>query len=215
MPNWTYNIIKTNNPTIIPSLMDDAGNFDFNKLIPMPESLNIESGSNVDRAICYYVSERLTIPVAETNLSKLISNSFSNNWAEEVASRVAKWAEEASDKEKDKLYAMGEQYVFNRQNYGFFTWYEWNIANWGTKWNSVNSSFDEKYPCSISFDTAWSAPEPIFQKMCEMFPNAEITFHCDYEEGFVTEYENQNGELVLVNEYDYMDDEDEYEDDED
>lgn len=215
MPNWTYNEIKTNNPEVIPTFMDDGGNFDFNKLIPMPESLNIESGSNTDRAIAYYVTERLTIPVEQTNLSKLISNMFNKDWAHEVFNRVTTWAETASEEDKEKLYSMGCQYLYNKENYGCYTWYEWCNNNWGTKWNACESSFDKNDPCYISFSTAWSCPEPIFQKMCEMFPDAEISFHCEYEEGFVVEYENENGGLVQTNEYDLYDEEDEEWDDED
>lgn len=218
MPNWTYNEIKTNNPEIIPTFMDKDGNFDFNKLIPMPESLNIEAGSQTDRAIAYKVTERLTIPVEQTNLSKLISNSFCADWAAEVVSRVTAWAETASDDEKEKLYTMGQQYMYNYQNHDHhFHWYSWAVEKWGTKWGACDSSFNENNPCYISFSTAWSAPLPILEKMCELFPDSEITFHCEYEEGFVVEYENVGGELVQTNEYELnYDDEDEdwYEDEE-
>lgn len=140
---------------------------DFNKIIPMPESLNIESGSNTDRAIAYYITERLTLPVWQTNLSSLISNMFSSNWANEVVSRVVTWAETASDEEKDKLYNMGKQYMFNRENYGFYTWYDWCRYNWDTKWNAYSSSFDANSN-TIEFDTAWSCPLSVLDKLAEM-----------------------------------------------
>ena len=38
--------------------------------------------------------------------------------------------------------------VYKRQ-----TWYEWSIANWGTKWNALNQNFEE--PNVLWFDTAW------------------------------------------------------------
>lgn len=225
MPNWTMSEIQTSNPNIIPQFIEktqethqgntyDVYNFDFNELIPMPESLNIESGSNTDRAVCYYISERLTIPVEQTNLSNLISNMFNKDWASEVYSRVATWAETATDEEKEKLYKLGQTYMYNRENFGFYTWYEWRNFYWMTKWPACESNFDPNNPTYTSFSTAWSAPLPIFEKMCELFPNDEISFHCEYEEGFVVEYENVDGELVQTNEYDLSYDDEDEEDEE-
>lgn len=94
----------------------DDSIFDFNKIIPMPESLNIEYSTITDQAIAYKVTERLTIPVDQTKLSELISNRYSEDWPRQVVSRVTTWAESATDEEKDKLYAMGKQYVFNKEN---------------------------------------------------------------------------------------------------
>jgi hypothetical protein len=217
--------IQTSNPNIIPQFVEktqethlgktyDVYNFDFNKLIPMPESLNIESGSRTDLSLAYKTTERLTIPVEQTNLSALISNVFCKDWASEVVSRVAAWVETASDEDKDNLYDMGATILHNMQAYGHKDWYSWRNANWQTKWNACDSNFDENDPCYISFSTAWSAPLPIFEKMCELFPDSEISFHCEYEEGFVVEYENVDGKLVQTNEYDLSYDDDEEEDEE-
>ena len=215
MPNWTYNTLKTNNPNIFPSLMDEGGNFDFNKLIPMPESLNIESGSSTDRAIAFYLTERLTKSASEVGLDKYVSNMFDNNWAETVVERLKNY--DMSNEEADKLYSMGKQYLFNRENYGCYTWYEWCNRNWGTKWGACETCFSADELCEVSFSTAWAAPEPIFQKLCEMFPDAEINFHCEYEEGFVIEYENENGGLIQTNEYElnYDDEDEDWDEDED
>jgi hypothetical protein len=55
---------------------------------------------------------------------------------------------------------------------GYHGWYDWSLANWGTKWNS--SAFQEllreqeRYACV--FDTAWSCPEPIFREIALSFP---------------------------------------------
>ena len=47
-------------------------------------------------------------------------------------------------------------------------WYDWNIANWDTKWNSYDGKlydFEDKFVCM--FLTAWSPPEAIFNKLVE------------------------------------------------
>mgnify|MGYP007071595260 CR=1 FL=1 len=58
------------------------------------------------------------------------------------------------------------------QKYGYNNWYDWRCSNWNTKWNAYdqNRSGNE-----ISFDTAWSTPYPIFQKLSELFPEVKIT----------------------------------------
>ena len=49
-------------------------------------------------------------------------------------------------------------------------WYDWNCANWGTKWNSYHGELIEASEDVFvaQFETAWSPPEPIFDKLREM-----------------------------------------------
>ena len=60
-------------------------------------------------------------------------------------------------------------------------WYDWQIKNWGTKWNVSNvdvvaeaSDFIE-----FEFDTAWSPPEPIISKLRELYPDVSISAFFD------------------------------------
>jgi len=48
-------------------------------------------------------------------------------------------------------------------------WYDWQVENWGTKWNAYEQSFcDNGYgELEVSFDTAWSAPFPIIAALRE------------------------------------------------
>ena len=70
-------------------------------------------------------------------------------------------------------------------------WYDWSIANWGTKWNAYDCEFGGN---GVEFSTAWSMPEPIFVKLSEMFPEIEITVeYADEDTG------NNVGIMVLLN----------------
>lgn len=100
MPNWVQNeiIFENTDDEKVAALIQElklateseARAFDFNKIIPMPESLDIESSSDEDLAIAYFVTGRLTIPLEQTNLRELIHNSFDDDWAAEVISRLQK-----------------------------------------------------------------------------------------------------------------------------
>jgi hypothetical protein len=54
-----------------------------------------------------------------------------------------------------------------RDVYGDMNWYDWSIKNWGTKWNSYDGGYDEGTH-TIFFDTAWSAPHPVIEKLGEL-----------------------------------------------
>jgi hypothetical protein len=55
---------------------------------------------------------------------------------------------------------------------GHTDWYGWSVENWGTKWNSYDFCLVSQDPDKlvIRFDTAWSVPMPIFQKLLELHP---------------------------------------------
>lgn len=63
-----------------------------------------------------------------------------------------------------------------RAEYGSDNWYDWCIANWGTKWNSYGYPEDHKYnnDGKLRFLTAWSAPHPIMEKLSEMYPDIKL-----------------------------------------
>lgn len=180
MPNHVTNVIRMQGITTLPlfTKKDDQKLFDFNKLIPMPKSLNIDSGSVAEESIIYFLTERGTIPLdcleerKRDIIDQTVTNTFGGNeWAQNVFNRVMGRA----SKQKaygSKIYTAGKIYVQNYLKYGCTTWYDWCIKNWGTKWNSYsNETLDEN---TIQFDTAWSRPEPILKKLAEMYPSLKI-----------------------------------------
>jgi len=65
--------------------------------------------------------------------------------------------------------------------------YKWCLENWGTTWNSCNTSVDEKitkedgvYIWKVSFDTAWTPPSPIFENIAKRYP--KINIEAEYKE---------------------------------
>ncbi|MHB1484828.1 MAG: DUF3846 domain-containing protein [Saccharofermentanales bacterium] len=85
----------------------------------------------------------------------------------------------------------------------------WSIKNWGTKWNAFGFDIEnassypsyDAYANVIEFNTAWSPPIPIIEKLASLHPDVLIK-HLWADEDFgynvgICEY--QNGELIFEN----------------
>ena len=61
-------------------------------------------------------------------------------------------------------------------------WYMWCVNNWGTKWDAgdVDIEYEDSEIMQLEFDTAWSPPEGIMEKLREKYP--ELSFQCFYDE---------------------------------
>lgn len=177
MPNHVENIITLKGDEkkiseMLKAIQNDdygLGTVDFNKIIPMPESLNIEAGSRTDRGLKLYkefISECL-FDCRETDILKISADTL----AESEKSYLSKQKEIDSAEWK-----LGKTAWNNIQKYGAPTWYEWRINNWGTKWGAYGYAKGTDYSKSedLQFQTAWSAPNPILRKLSEMYP--DITF---------------------------------------
>jgi len=85
-------------------------------------------------------------------------------------------------------------------------WYDWNVRNWGTKWDACNPSLNSDDPSSgslsYSFDTAWSPAEGAYRQMVEQHPELEFEFHCEEEQGWGVVYDGLEGELSVNREWD-------------
>lgn len=55
---------------------------------------------------------------------------------------------------------------------GRVSWYYWNRANWGTKWNAYG--IERNSDTELKFETAWSHPFPVVRALSVKFPAAEL-----------------------------------------
>lgn len=126
---------------------------DFNKILPMPKSLNITSGS-----------------LGETAHELLFGYKpkFDFMSTEEKQRRFTALPE---DKRKESV-LLALQYQSNLEKYGHTTWYDWALDNWGTKWNAYDQS--KISDNEIQFDTAWSAPIDLMRQLSAKYPTVEI-----------------------------------------
>jgi hypothetical protein len=95
-------------------------------------------------------------------------------------------------------------------------WYDWNVRNWGTKWDANDVNVDEvvtdgkgNASVSITFNTAWSIPEPIFKAMVEQHQTLSFDFECEEEQGWGAKFTatDEDGErsLTMIEEWDIPD----------
>lgn len=195
MPNYVSNTICMKGIADLPLFTekDRAKVFDFNKIIPMPKSLDVTSGSMETISIAYYITERCTIPIPCLSFGRLgLLNRLcheSMGHADTLFCRTLTAAFRLdSDEAREEMYRNGEVYVSNFKKYGATTWYDWCRKNWGTKWNAVDTTIYGRDD-EVSFDTAWAPPEPVVAKLAEMYPGTEIHHIWTYEDEPEAEFE--------------------------
>lgn len=173
MPNWVTNILtfdcdEAKMVEIRYAISSEKLAIDFNKIVPMPESLNITSSSEGDKALhaLYY--------------KQTIKKSAEDPYGEEDWNDAEKYKSPYSSDAlniikqsfSDEAIKLAKQYKYNLDNYGFRTWYDWRVANWGAKWNA---SSIENGDFGIRFDTAWTTPLPVIRRISQMFPDVKLT----------------------------------------
>ena len=88
-----------------------------------------------------------------------------------------------------------------------YNWYNWNVDNWGTKWDACDTELEELSASTAHYrlNTAWSPAEPVFRAMVEQHP--KLTFEIFYEEeqGWGGKLFGENGELSITDEWDVPD----------
>ena len=54
--------------------------------------------------------------------------------------------------------------------YGFSSWYDWSINNWGTKWDFSleNVEREDANTVTAAFDSAWAPPIEAYVKLCAL-----------------------------------------------
>lgn len=211
MPNHVTNVVvisSDNEPTLnsicskIATETDDGYliGFDFDKIIPMPKELDLESGSPTDKAVSHALSY---LYLHNSDMSEYINTkqkvfdseyySFAGHSIAEL--RIIPIPDHEIDMDQVEL---GLKYIYNLQEHGAFTWYDWAQDKWGTKWNSYGyKQFEDqpipkcaqevsdkkKYSRVIRFQTAWDPPFKVYTKfrdmLLDMVLNTNVTVGFD------------------------------------
>lgn len=135
---------------------------DFNKIIPMPEALDVTDGGYGNVGVFILSGE--------------------NNGTYRTDKELQSQFDEMSDEDKKETLTLGQAYIDNLNNFGHKTWYSWRNEYWNTKWNSYDGSVTGN---EIQFDTAWATPYGIIEKIAQMFPDVEFSLtYADEDLGY-------------------------------
>jgi len=100
---------------------------------------------------------------------------------------------------REELYRFGEQLIRNRAETGRETWYDWNCANWGVKWDAGDCNQVEICGDYISllFTSVGDAPKKVLQAITERFPLLKLTDEIDCAGICQWTITGENGQLFV------------------
>lgn len=178
MPNHVTNILSIQGPddvvakvllSIRNEVSEDTTLFiDFNKIYPLPEELKDTSAP-----------------------PKIVT--------QEQYDAHKKRIEEGDLEEHEKKFGVTMPLTEEMRDdllmkYGAADWYNWQVENWGTKWNAYEQELTDDG--RIIFQTAWSTPHLLIEKLSMKFPECVFTVKfADEDFGHNTgQYSFENGE---------------------
>ena len=177
MPNHIFNTIKfkKEDRKKFEKFMEED-RLDFNKLVPMPKELEKIGGDRGEKEEIVKEWEEFT---KEVQINPANVDEYIEKFRNKVRENPEKYPESAKsvnlepeEREWGGIFVPDFQYqmyrIAGKVKYGFNSWYNWRLENWGTKWNAYETDYGEDY---LFFQTAWNAPVPIFQRLAELNPN--------------------------------------------
>ena len=88
-------------------------------------------------------------------------------------------------------------------------WYDWNIRNWGCKWDAsdvyVQDHIDDDTVRYLEFNSPWGPPIEAFRAMAGLYPELTFEFHYAEEQGWGGVLEGRQGGLFVMKEWDIPD----------
>jgi hypothetical protein len=82
-------------------------------------------------------------------------------------------------KELTETVANGQTNEAMVAKHGYSSWYDFNIANWGTKWDvsSDNVEIVDANTVTAGFDSAWSPPVTAYERLMELGFEVEAFYY--------------------------------------
>ena len=91
----------------------------------------------------------------------------------------------------------------NLADFGHRNWYDWRVANWGTKWdvtqegNGDPAMTDDGLSVSISFDSAWSPPVGFYEHMTDVLDFVVDAYYYEPGMAFCGRWSSEGGDHCI------------------
>lgn len=88
----------------------------------------------------------------------------------------------------------------NLAEFGHRNWYDWAVANWGTKWDVTQEGqdgptmADDGLSVSMLFDSAWAPPVEFYQHMTEQLGFVVEAYYYEPGMAFCGKYTSEDGD---------------------
>lgn len=223
MPNWCVNQVDISGDEaevakLVEFVKSEESNFDFSKIVPPPDTkfYSINEGQNDFQCGCKQVW------VERDDLPEIVA--YTDNDGKDVMRKQGEWCVDGipviREQSSNGTIEDNVSLMFGgspmcpihkvKQNSSHPDWwYNWNVANWGTKWNCgevwhdrTTEEITEEGRTSYNFDTAWSPSLAVVAALAEKFPTLTITHrYCEGGMGFAGQVVYLNGEVISHDEY--------------
>ena len=223
MPNWCVNQVDVNGDEaevarLIEFVKGDEDAFDFAKIVPPPDSPLYSVSDKQNHFQCGCEPVYVELP----HLPEVVS--YTDSDGNDVMRKQGEWQVNGLPLKKS-FESNGTIQDITHIGFGGKEvcpihdkdknsshpdwWYNWNVANWGTKWNCgevwhdrTTEQITEAGRTSYNFDTAWSPAEPVIAALAEQFPKLAINHrYCEGGMGYAGEVIYNDGVEVSREEY--------------
>lgn len=196
MPNWSFNSLKISGSNqemglfykeCLKNNKNGDLTFKFSNLFPMPSKIKNTISPSSSALGRKWVNEHEISKIRDSKIESVINGKLTEH-------HLIPCENNTMDK-CEKL----------RLEFGVDNWYDWNIQNYGTKWD-VEVNPDEYIKCDdffeCSFDTAWSPPTAFICRLQKKFPNIDIklTYQVEGTDGCGVLHTSRNGDVVEIEE---------------
>lgn len=219
MPNWVRNhlIIHGDNAVeLLNSLLSESKKekgkmeFDFNKIKPMPDELNIQASRVAKNSARLFLNSMEEYSEEQIKYAKLYKQAYKGDCfmlIDDEAKTLMKEAMACHDFETEgnpllftspnEVLNYGKRVLDNFAQYGAVDWYEWRLTNWGAKWNACYTEIPAEGTAEVYFDTANGHVTTLMQELSRQ--NPDCSFEYEYAEeqiAFMTgKFEIEKGQL--------------------
>lgn len=154
--------------------------FNFHEVIPRPgiyDDPELSEDNDPNACIYWYLSRRGKLSIAEVLEQYPDSKYFKTPSAGALIQELVDSIDELKQG-SDWFYHLGEKFVDAIQRYGYRSWYYWDLANWGTKYNALNTDYDWELPDFhyVEFDAAYTPPMDVIYKIFKCHPDDFLHF---------------------------------------